>query len=192
MKSLFSIAGAVFFAIIAIASAQAPNPTVDSYIATAKTAAGTEWSGTFLRLCIPPSAGPQAAGGQRLAVARVAAEQLPARLPRKLGMPNRPKSRITSISSAPRSIAHGQSSAAKASSSSRRCSTTPRRDEILDGLKKVGLDPKNVKYVILSHAHGDHDGGAVLLQDSIPGVHLIYGAEDWDAVDKAHHRQGQA
>ena len=37
---------------------------------------------------------------------------------------------------------------------------------------------------ILSHAHGDHDGGAVLLQDSIPGVHLIYGAEDWDAVDK--------
>ena len=58
------------------------------------------------------------------------------------------------------------------------------RDEILDGLKKVGLDPKNVKYVILSHAHGDHDGGAVLLQDSIPGVHVIYGAEDWDAVDK--------
>src|ERR1017187_6462380 len=58
------------------------------------------------------------------------------------------------------------------------------RDEILDGLKKVGLDQKNVKYVILSHAHADHDGGAVLLQDSIPGVHVIYGAEDWDAVDK--------
>ncbi|MEP6961987.1 MAG: MBL fold metallo-hydrolase [Acidobacteriota bacterium] len=58
------------------------------------------------------------------------------------------------------------------------------RDEILDGLKKVGLDSKNVKYVILSHAHGDHDGGAVLLQDSIPNVHVIYGAEDWDAVDK--------
>src|ERR1700726_4203702 len=41
-----------------------------------------------------------------------------------------------------------------------------------------------VKYVILSHAHADHDGGAKLLQDSIPGVHVIYGAEDWDAVDK--------
>lgn len=58
------------------------------------------------------------------------------------------------------------------------------RDEILDGLKKVGLDPKNVKYVILSHAHGDHDGGAPLLQDSIANVHIVYGAEDWDAVNK--------
>jgi metallo-beta-lactamase class B len=58
------------------------------------------------------------------------------------------------------------------------------RDEVLDGLKKVGLDSKKVKYVILSHAHADHDGGAALLQDSIQGVHLIYGAEDWDAVDK--------
>jgi uncharacterized protein (DUF1330 family) len=37
---------------------------VDSYIATAKAAAGTDWAGTFLRLCIPPSPGPQATGGQ--------------------------------------------------------------------------------------------------------------------------------
>jgi hypothetical protein len=58
MKSLISIAGAVLFAIVGIASAQTPNPTVDSYIATAKAAAGTDWAGTFLRLCIPPSAGP--------------------------------------------------------------------------------------------------------------------------------------
>jgi metallo-beta-lactamase class B len=64
------------------------------------------------------------------------------------------------------------------------------KDEILDGLKKVGLDPGKVKYVILSHAHGDHDGGAKLLQDAIPGVHLIYGAEDWDAVDKSENRPG--
>ena len=46
MKSLISIAGAVFFVIVAIASAQAPNPTVDSYIVTAKAAAGTDWAGT--------------------------------------------------------------------------------------------------------------------------------------------------
>src|ERR1700676_946413 len=42
-----------------------------------------------------------------------------------------------------------------------------------------------VKYVILSHAHADHDGGAKLLQDEIPGVHLVYGQEDLDAIDKA-------
>ena len=39
MKSFISIAGAVLFAIAGIASAQTPNPTVDSYIATAKVAA---------------------------------------------------------------------------------------------------------------------------------------------------------
>jgi hypothetical protein len=64
MKAHISIAGAVLFAIVGIASAQAPNPAVDSYIATAKAAAGADWAGTFLRLCIPPSAGPQATGGQ--------------------------------------------------------------------------------------------------------------------------------
>jgi metallo-beta-lactamase class B len=64
------------------------------------------------------------------------------------------------------------------------------KDEILDGLKKTGLDANKVKYVILSHAHGDHDGGAKLLQDTIPGVHLVYGAEDWDAIDKAATHMG--
>ena len=30
--------------------------------------------------------------------------------------------------------------------------------EIVDGLTKLGLDPATVKYVIVSHGHGDHDG----------------------------------
>jgi metallo-beta-lactamase class B len=57
-------------------------------------------------------------------------------------------------------------------------------------MRKLGLDPSAVKYVILSHAHADHDGGAKLLQDEIPGVHLVYGAEDWDAVDKSANHAG--
>src|SRR5579864_4524793 len=32
------------------------------------------------------------------------------------------------------------------------------QDAIVDGLKKVGLDPADIKYIIVSHAHGDHDG----------------------------------
>ena len=32
------------------------------------------------------------------------------------------------------------------------------QDEIVDGLKKVGLDPADIKYIVVSHAHGDHDG----------------------------------
>jgi len=65
------------------------------------------------------------------------------------------------------------------------------QDEILGGMRKAGLDPRKVKYVILSHAHADHDGGARLLQDEIPGVHLVYGAADWEAVDKSYQPRGR-
>jgi metallo-beta-lactamase class B len=64
------------------------------------------------------------------------------------------------------------------------------QDEIIGGMKKLGLDTSRIKYVILSHAHGDHDGGAKLLQDAIPGVRLVYGGADWDLVDKATNRAG--
>ena len=63
-------------------------------------------------------------------------------------------------------------------------------DEVAGGLRKLGLDMNKVKYAVMSHAHGDHDGGAAFLQDSIPGVRLVYGAEDWDAVDKSTNRPG--
>src|SRR2546428_4471053 len=64
------------------------------------------------------------------------------------------------------------------------------QDEIFGGMRKLSLDSRKVKYVILSHAHADHDGGARLLQDEIPGVHLVYGAADWEAVDKSTNHAG--
>ena len=185
MKSLIGIAGTVLFAIVGIASAQTPNTTVDSYIATAKAAAATDWAGTFLRLCIPPSAGPQATGGQagagRGARGRGTAPRTPAR-ETWYAEPAKVADNLyflgTKIHSAWAIVGSQGIIVLEA------LFDYAARDEILDGMKKVGLDPKNVKYVLLSHAHADHDGGAVLLQDSIPGVHIIYGAEDWDAVDK--------
>jgi metallo-beta-lactamase class B len=63
-------------------------------------------------------------------------------------------------------------------------------DEIVAGLKTLGLDIKNVKYVILSHAHADHDGGAKLLQDTIPSARLVYGGPDWDAIERSPTRAG--
>src|SRR5215510_14297663 len=39
-------------------------------------------------------------------------------------------------------------------------------DEVVGGLKKMGLDPAKIKYVIVSHGHGDHVGGAKFLQDT--------------------------
>ncbi len=55
--------------------------------------------------------------------------------------------------------------------------------EMVEGLKKLGLDPADVKYVIVSHAHGDHDEGAYLFQQRY-GAHVVMGAPDWDSIEK--------
>lgn len=59
-------------------------------------------------------------------------------------------------------------------------------EEIVGGLKKLGLDPATVKYVIISHAHGDHVGGAKLMQDRF-GSHIVMGGADWDSIEKSQH-----
>ena len=53
------------------------------------------------------------------------------------------------------------------------------QDAIVDGLKKVGLDPANIKYIIVSHAHGDHDGSVKFLQDTY-NPRIIMGPKDWE------------
>jgi metallo-beta-lactamase class B len=57
-------------------------------------------------------------------------------------------------------------------------------EEIIGGLKKLGLDPAKVKYVIISHAHGDHVGGAKMLQDRY-GSRIVMGGPDWDSIEKS-------
>ena len=53
------------------------------------------------------------------------------------------------------------------------------QDEIVDGLKKVGLDPANIKYIVVSHAHGDHDGSLKFLQDTYK-PRVILSPADWE------------
>src|SRR5437868_3317815 len=36
---------------------------------------------------------------------------------------------------------------------------------IVGGMQRLGFDAKDIKYVIISHAHGDHIGGAEILQN---------------------------
>src|SRR5207237_2086990 len=129
---LVSSIGVFVVAAVGVASAQAPSPAVDRYLGTAKMAAGTDWAGTFLRLCIPPPAGPQAGRGGA-AGGRGAARATPAR-------------------------ETWYAEPAKVIIVIEALFDYAAKDEILDGLKKVGLDPRKVKYVLLSHAHGDHDG----------------------------------
>jgi metallo-beta-lactamase class B len=57
-------------------------------------------------------------------------------------------------------------------------------DVIVGGLKKLGLDPATVKYVIISHAHQDEVGGAKLMQERY-GARIVMGAGDWDLVDQS-------
>jgi metallo-beta-lactamase class B len=56
-------------------------------------------------------------------------------------------------------------------------------DEIAEGLKKVGLDPADIKYVIVSHGHGDHSAGAKYLQDRYK-ARVLLTASDWDLLDR--------
>src|SRR3990172_9060357 len=58
---------------------------------------------------------------------------------------------------------------------------------IVGGMKKLGLDPRNIKYIIISHAHGDHIGGAEMLQERY-GARVVMGAPDWDLVAKYPNR----
>jgi len=58
-------------------------------------------------------------------------------------------------------------------------------DEVVGGLRKLGLDPASIKYAIVSHGHGDHSGGARYLQDHF-GTRIILSAEDWDLLDRSN------
>lgn len=61
--------------------------------------------------------------------------------------------------------------------------------EIVEGLKTMRLDPKNIKYVILSHGHSDHDEGVKLLQDRY-GARVIAGGPDWDSMENGPEMPG--
>ena len=58
---------------------------------------------------------------------------------------------------------------------------------IVGGMKKLGLDPRNIKYLIISHAHGDHIGGAAMIQSRYH-ARVVMGGPDWDTVEKHPNR----
>jgi metallo-beta-lactamase class B len=57
------------------------------------------------------------------------------------------------------------------------------------GLRKFGLDPARIKYILVTHAHGDHYGGAKYLQEKYhPKV--LMSAVDWAFLAESSARFG--
>lgn len=55
--------------------------------------------------------------------------------------------------------------------------------EILEpNLEQLGLDPKRIRYVIVTHGHGDHWGGAKYLQDTY-GAKVVLSDADWKMLE---------
>jgi metallo-beta-lactamase class B len=56
--------------------------------------------------------------------------------------------------------------------------------EVVDGLRKLGIDPAEIRYVIISHAHGDHSGGAAFLQKL--GAKIVMSEADWELYENSN------
>jgi len=53
---------------------------------------------------------------------------------------------------------------------------------IIDGMGKLGLDPAEIKYIIISHGHSDHIGGVEAVQ-AVSGAPVVMGEGDWKLVE---------
>jgi metallo-beta-lactamase class B len=50
--------------------------------------------------------------------------------------------------------------------------------QIEAALRKLGLDPSDIKYMVIGHGHADHYGGATYLKAKY-GAHIVMSAVDW-------------
>ena len=52
---------------------------------------------------------------------------------------------------------------------------------IVAGLETLGLDPNDIRYIVIGHAHNDHWGGAAFLEQRF-GAEVLMGEPDWDHI----------
>ena len=184
-------AALVIAATMTVTSAQLSPTTVDDLVSAAKVAAGTDWSGTFMRLCIPPPQASGTGGGRGGGRGAGAAGGAAAATPPRERWHAEPAKVADNLYFVGTKIHHAW--ALVGSDGIILIEALYHyavADEVTGGFKKLGLDINKVKYAVMSHAHGDHDGGAAYLQDVVPGLRLLYGAADWDAIDKLTDRAG--
>jgi len=161
------------------ALAQTPGE-MDSHIAVAKTAAGQEFRATFVNLCLPAGAPAGARGGGGGGGGR-GAGTAPA-TPDRAGWYASPYKVFDNLywlgTRQHSSWALTTSDGIIVIDTNFSWAIEP---EIVEGLTKLGLNLRDIKYVIISHAHGDHDQGAALLQSRY-GAKVVMGAADWEST----------
>ena len=165
LVTLFSLCGV---------SAQSTSEAVDAHLIAARTAAGFDFTGVLARLCVAP-----------VAVASTLRDAAPGPAPAHDTWFSEPAKVFDNLYFVGSKI---HSSWALTTNAGiiliDTLYTYNSEEEIIGGLKKLGLDPATVKYVIISHAHGDHVGGAKMMQDRF-GSRIVMGGPDWDAIEKS-------
>jgi metallo-beta-lactamase class B len=155
---------------------QVPASDIESHIAAAKTAAGLDYRATFVNLCFPSPPPGGARGAAGLLVPRPAPER---------GIwyasPYRVFDNLYWLGTRQHSSWALKTSAGIIIIDTNFAWAT--QPEILDGMAKLKLNPKDIKYVVLSHAHGDHDQGVATLQSKY-GARIVMGGPDWETTLK--------
>ena len=153
---------------------QVKADSAEAHVAAARAAAGQDHTGLFNRLCIPPAPAPAAA-------------------PRSPGAPPPGPPERSTWHAEPVKVFDNLYFLGEIEYSAWAVTTSAGiilidaiydysvEDEVVNGLKKVGLDPASIKYVIVSHGHRDHVGGARLLQDRFK-ARVVMSAADWELV----------
>jgi metallo-beta-lactamase class B len=202
MKRLAFVAGSLSVVLLSAAvAAQAPQSEIDAHVAAARTAAGLDFRNTFINLCLPAGGG-RGAGGQVAAgpAAAAAADTAPAgrgaagqvaagrgaggaaQTPDRAGWyapPFKVFDNLFWLGTRQHSSWALQTSAGLIILDTNFAWAT--EPEIIEGMTKLGLNPRDIKYLVISHAHGDHDQGAAELQKRF-GAKVVMGAADWDAT----------
>ncbi|MEY4708306.1 MAG: hypothetical protein RJB58_2029 [Pseudomonadota bacterium] len=168
-----------------MAAGAAAQTEVDTHVLAAQTAAGTDFAGTLSVLCIQPSDGSDPGVAQRAANAGK-----PRVIPARDTWYAEPAQVFDNVYWL--GTKFHSAWAVRTSDGIILIDTMFNyavEDEIVGGLKKLGLNPADIKYLVISHAHGDHDEGAKLIQDRY-GARVIMGAPDWDSISKAANKPG--
>ncbi len=63
--------------------------------------------------------------------------------------------------------------------------------QLLPGFQKLGLDPANVKAIVMGHGHADHFGGSPYMQEHY-GSKIYISAADWDLMEHPPAGRGGA